>query len=265
MAPFGNARALVLDHLLHGINHETHADMLIPPYMHLMQELVTQHFAGQPQTARNYFFAGGGSYTQPRAVLAVEPGARVVVAELDPLVTQVVEQAMYVDTSDMEVLHGDARTSLYRFDGELFDVVVTDAFHDIAIPYHLVTQEFIQLVRARMQANGLFTTNVVDAFPNPRMVKSLMKTLQQEFAHVDVWIDQIPEAEQRMTFGLSASDRAIRQDVLQATSGFERQWFRITVPLQNSGTALAELPIFTDDYVPVERLISTLLLTSEGL
>ena len=148
MSPFGNARALVLDHLIHGINHETQAEMLIPPYMHLMQELVVNHFATEPQRPRKYFFAGGGSYTQPRAVLALEPEAEVTVAELDPLVTRVVEDDMYVDTANMQVLHGDARTSLYRHDGALFDVVVTDAFHDIAIPYHLVTQEFIQLVRS---------------------------------------------------------------------------------------------------------------------
>ncbi len=265
MAPFGNARALVLDHLIHGINHESRADMLIPPYMHLMQELVENHFIDQPAAGRRYFFAGGGSYTQPRAVLALDPDARVTVAELDPMVTRVVEEAMFVDSSNMTILHGDARTSLYRHKGELFDVVVTDAFHDIAIPYHLVTQEFVQLARARMQQDGFFTTNVVDAFPNPRMVKSLMKTLQQEFAHVDAWLDQIPQGEERMTFVLSASDRPIQQDILRASQGFERAWFRVTVPLLNSGTALADLPVFTDDYVPVERLISTLLLTSEGL
>ena len=116
-----------------------------------------------------------------------------------------------------------------------------------------------------MQPDGLFTTNVVDAFPNPRMVKSLMKTLQQEFAYVDAWLDQIPESEQRMTFVLSASDRAIQQEILRATMGFDRTWFRITVPLRNSGTSLDQLPVFTDDYVPVERLISGLLLTAEGL
>ena len=142
---------------------------------------------------------------------------------------------------------------------------MTDAFHDIAIPYHLVTREFIQLAKSRMQPDGLFTTNVVDAFPNPRMVKSLMKTLQQEFAHVNVWLDEIPEAEQRMTFVLSASNRPVEQDILRARQGFERTWYRVTVPLRNSGTRLAELPVFSDDYVPVERMISTLLLTSEGL
>ncbi len=265
MAPFGNARALVLDHLIHGINHESRGDLLIPPYMHLMQELVENHFADQPERSRSYFFAGGGSYTQPRAVLAMDPQAEVTVAELDPMVTRVVEDAMYVDTGPMRVLHGDARTSLYRLTNERFDVIVTDAFHDIAIPYHLVTLEFVQLVRARLRADGFFTTNVVDAFPNPRMVKSLMKTLQQEFDYVDVWLDQIPEGEERMTYILSASDRAIEEDVLRASMGLNRSWFRVTVPLLNSGTQLAELPIFTDDYVPVERLISSLLLTAEGL
>ncbi len=34
-----------------------------------------------------------------------------------------------------------------------------------------------------MNPEGLFVTNIVDAFPDPKMVKSLTKTLEQEFAH----------------------------------------------------------------------------------
>jgi spermidine synthase len=264
-APFGTARALVLDHLIHGINHESEADMLIAPYVHLMQELVTHHFTKDQLPALSYFFAGGGSYTQPRAVKATYPRAQVTVAELDPTVTEVVQNQMYVDTQDMNVIHGDARTILYRLKDKRFDVIVTDAFHDIAIPYHLVTREYIQLVKSRMNSNGLFTTNVVDAFPNPKMVKSLMKTLQQEFDHVDIWLDEIPQQPQRMTFVISASNQPIPSDIIESVSGFNRHWFRINTPLQQSGTAMNDLPIFSDDYVPVESLIADLLFTAEGL
>jgi spermidine synthase len=262
-APFGEARALVLDHLVHGINHQTQPDMLITPYVHLMQELVAQHF--EDQSALRYFFAGGGSYTQPRAVIAADPSARVTVAELDPMVTDVVQQEMYVNTDDLQIIHGDARTALYRLQDQQFDVVVTDAFHDIAIPYHLVTQEFMQLAKSRLTENGLFVTNVVDAFPDPRMVKSLLKTLQQEFAQVDVWLDRIPQQPQRMTYVISASQQAFPSDLLTARQGFERRWYRINEPLLNSGTPLQALPVFTDDFVPVERMIAGLLLTHEGL
>lgn len=264
-APFGNARGLVLDHLLHGINHETEAEMLISPYVHLMQELVRQHFVSGELPNLHYFFAGGGSYTQPRAIKQGTPTASVTVAELDPVVTRTVQRFLYVDPAEFEIQHGDARAILYRRQPAEFDVIVTDAFHDIAIPYHLVTLEYVRLAKAKLKPGGLFITNVVDAFPDPKMVKSLMKTLQQEFSQVDVWLEHIPQQQQRMTYVISASEASSSVDVLVAQSGFERSWFRINEPLLNSGTRLADLPVFTDDFVPVERMISGLLLTREGL
>ena len=263
--PFGTARAMVLDHLLHGINHASEPGMLVAPYVHLMQELVDRHFADDPQRQLHYFFAGGGSYTQPRALATLDPDAQVTVAEVDPTVTELAQERMYLSLDGIEVIHGDARTALFRQKDRLYDVIVTDAFHDIAIPYHLVTHEYIQLARARLKPDGLFTTNVVDAFPNPRMVKSLMKTLQLSFEQVDVWLDDIPQGPQRMTFVIAASDRAFDGDVFYSQRGFERRWFRINQPLLRSGDTLAELPVFSDDYVPVERLIADLLLTHQGL
>jgi len=263
--PFGSARAMVLDHLVHGINHESEPGMLVAPYVHLMQELADRHFADQPQRVLHYFFAGGGSFTQPRALRALDPDASVTVAEVDPTVTELAQQRMYLSLEDIEVIHGDARTTLLRQSGRLYDVIVTDAFHDIAIPYHLVTREYIELARARLRPDGLFTTNVVDAFPNPRMVKSLLKTLQLSFEHVDVWLDEIPSQPQRMTFVIAASDKAFEQDILYSQRGFERSWLRINEPLSRSGDSLADLPLFSDDYVPVERMIADLLLTRKGI
>ena len=230
-----------------------------------MQELAEQHFEPLKVSQLAYFFAGGGSYTQPRAVKAAFPKSRITVAELDPTVTEIVQTQMYVDIQGMDVIHGDARTILHRQGDKRFDVIVTDAFHDIAIPYHLVTLEYIQLVKSRLSNNGLFTTNVVDAFPNPKMVKSLMKTLLQEFEYVDIWLDEIPQQAQRMTFVISASNQPIKADIIESRRGLKRRWFRINTPLQQSGTLMKDLPIFRDDYVPVERLIADLLLTTEGL
>ena len=263
-AAFGTAKGLVLDHLLHGINHETEPEMLISPYVHLMQELVTQHFKTSGISRLHYFFAGGGSYTQPRAIKQSTPDATITVAELDPVVTQTVQRFLYVDPSNFEIHHGDARTTLFRRRAAEFDVIVTDAFHDIAIPYHLVTLEYVRLAKSKLKPDGIYTTNVVDAFPDPKMVKSLMRTLQQEFSHVNVWLDQIPQAPRRMTYVISASENRITSDVLESHEGLRRRWFRINTPLMNSGTRLEDLPIFTDDFVPVERMISDLLLTPEG-
>ncbi len=262
--PFGRAQALVLDHLLHGINHETEPAMLISPYVHLMQELVNHHFAAEDIPRLSYFFAGGGSYTQPRAVRHMTREANIVVAELDPVVTATVVESMFVNPEDFTIHHGDARATLYRQPPASFDVIVTDAFHDIAIPYHLVTLEYARLAKSKLKPGGLFTTNVVDVFPDPRMVKSLVNTLRQAFTEVDVWLDRIPDQQQRMTYVISASERAIGGDVLESRSGLRRVWLRINEPLENTGTALPDLPVFTDDFVPVERMISSLLLSPQG-
>jgi hypothetical protein len=67
-----------------------------------------------------------------------------------------------------------------------------------------------------------------------------------------------------MTYVISASEQAIGRDVLESRDGLRRAWLRINEPLENTGTALSDLPVFSDDFVPVERMISSLLLTPEG-
>jgi predicted membrane-bound spermidine synthase len=261
--PFGQANGLILDHLLHGVNHLSEPRMLVSPYVHLMDELVLNHF-GEQRTGLKYFFAGGGSYTQPRAAVALDNTAEITVAELDPMVTETVSEQLAVDIDSMRILHGDARVLLNQLIGEKFDVIVTDAFHDIAIPYHLVTQEYLELVAERLTEEGLFTTNIVDAWPDPIMVKSMVKTLRTVFPHVHVWLEQVPDQPRRMTFVISASSKPITETRLDALKGFERSWYRVDEIIASTGTDSASLPVFTDDYVPVERMIASLLLTEEG-
>lgn len=263
--PFGIARTLILDHLVHGTNHETEPAMLVAPYVHLMDELVLAHFGGDNAAKLRYFFAGGGAYTQPRAIKALTPDAEITVAELDPKVTEVARADLFFDADGITVMHADARVALHRLEGKTFDVIVTDVFHDVAIPYHLTTREFAKLVKARLAPGGLYTMNVVDVFPDARLVKSMVKTLQGEFRHVDAWLETLPQRPMRMTYVISASDLRAPPDRILAQRGFERTWYRITEPLLHTGTPLAELPELTDDFVPVERLVASLLLGKAGL
>jgi len=262
-ADFGEVRSMVLDHLSHGTNVRDEPSLLIAPYVQAMDELVKQHFKDNRQL--RYFFAGGGAYTHPRAIQSTTPQADIHVAELDSAVTEVAMQKLYFDPQGITIHHRDARPILEDYPGQYFDVVIGDVFHDIAIPYHLVTMEFLGLVKSRLKPNGLYLMNVVDAFPNPRLVKSLLKTAQTQFANVQIWLDQIPDGQQRMTYVISASDTLKPIAILTAQSGLERQWLSIEQPLLETGTSLSELPLLTDDYAPVDRLLSTLLFSELGL
>jgi predicted membrane-bound spermidine synthase len=261
-APFGEARGLVLDHLLHGINHASVPQMLIAPYVHALDELTYAHFGERYDEGLSYFFAGGGAYSQPRAVAALSPKSRITVAELDPMVTLTATEHLYLRPETMHIVHEDARLALRREPGP-YDVVVGDVFHDVAIPYHLVTREFAALVKSRLAPGGLYTMNVVDTFPDPRLIKALVKTLREEFGQVDVWMEGMPE-HPRVTFVLTASDGPRLPETVTARAGFERAWHRVTGKLMEIGTPPDGLPVLTDDYAPVERLIAQMLIGPDG-
>lgn len=261
---YGSAKALILDHLMHGINHEQEADLLVSPYVHAMDEIVRIFFNVDETSELRYFFAGGGAYTQPRAVKAMYPNAEITVAELDPLVTAAAQQAMFVDISNMTIFHRDARTVLHRHKQE-FDIVVTDVFHDISVPYHMVTQEFAQSVKSKLSKDGIYLINIVDIFPNAKLVKSLIKTLEKEFKFVDVWLDRAPDKIQRTTYVISANNNRPLPEAIFSQRGFERRWLQINTPLKSTGTPLEDLPVLTDDYVPVELLLAGLLFSGEAL
>jgi len=260
---YGEVRSLVLDHLSHGTNVREEPSLLVAPYVQAMDELVKQHFKDNRQL--RYFFAGGGAYTHPRAIQNTTPKADIHVAELDPAVTDVAIQQLYFDPQDTTIHHRDARPSLEDYPSKYFDVIIGDVFHDIAIPYHLVTAEFLALVKSRLKPNGLYLMNVVDAFPDPRLVKSLLKTTQTQFANVQVWLDQLPDGPQRMTYVISAGDTLRPSTLLTAQTGLERQWLNINQPLMETGTPMTDLPLLTDDYAPVDRLLSKLLFGELGL
>ncbi|MEJ2460016.1 MAG: fused MFS/spermidine synthase [Candidatus Thiodiazotropha sp.] len=260
--PPGRLKSMVLDHLLHGSNHSEDARVLAAPYVHLMDELTLNHFG--KQSAQHFFFIGGGAYTLPRAVQALYPEARVTVAELDPAVTQMAVSQLYVETGAMAIQHADARLVLSRQSDARYDVIVADAFHDIAIPPHLVTLEMAQLVRQRLFDDGLYVLNIVDAFPDARLVKSMVKTLREVFPEVHVWLDQIPMQPTRATYVISASSRNGMPKKLHAQRGLLRRWLNVTEPVMATGTPADALPLLTDDHVPVERLMASLFLTRLG-
>ena len=258
-APYGSARGLVLDHLLHSINHEQDPALLIAPYVHGMDELVHAHFGQEAYDAGlRYFFAGGGAYTQPRAVVTLSPASSVTVAELDPEVTGTAQTSLFVDTAGMDVIHEDARRALL-LSANTFDVVVGDVFHDVAIPFHLLTREFFELVDARLAAGGMLAMNVVDAFPDPRLVKAVLNALRPVFEHTAVWVETLPDGPTRATYIITARRDRAWPAVVNARRGPERNWYRIDEPMHRAGTPFDELPALSDQYAPVERLIADLV------
>lgn len=60
--------------------------------------------------------------------------------------------------------------------------------------------------------------NVVDAFPDPRLVKAGVKTLAAEFRYVDVWMEGMPDAK-RITYDVvNGQGERVGREVGESTS-----------------------------------------------
>ncbi len=255
-APFGEARAMVLDHLEHGINHADDPTLLLTPYAHLMDELIQAQFGGP---AQRYFFAGGGAYTLPRALRAEHPQADIVVAEIDPIVTLIAQAGMFVTVDGMRIAHTDARVAIQREKPGYFDVVLTDAFHDLSVPYHLLTEEFARQVAARLGDNGVYLINLVDVRRDPQLVAAVHRTLARVFPQVRAWMAADTDEESRTTYVLIAGRELVSRDLLQARRGMPRVWQEWQL-----STSAAEQLVLRDNYVPVEKLIAPIVVGRAG-
>jgi len=278
-ASSGRPSALMaLDHLVHSINDQGNPSLFYSPYIHLLDEL-TQRRIGPPQAGPpqaepplSAYFIGGGGFSLPRAWAAERPRARLVVAEIDPAVTAAAADHLWLNTAapGLDILHRDARLLLGALPAaDRFDVIFGDAFHDISIPAHLVTREFHALIAARLSDRGFYAVNVVDRNTRPPFLLALLKTLKLDFPHVEVWAerDELMAARdggaRRVTYMVVAGRTATDISRVRARRGIERTWLRWPADDLAKTMAGADVPILTDDYAPVDRLMAGLLLQPE--
>jgi spermidine synthase len=246
------ARLLRLDALTQSVNLEAPAYLAFS-HLQWMDELVRQRFAAEPFSA---FFIGGGGYTLPRTWLARDPATAITVAELDPLVTTIAQERLWFEPGPAtEILDMDARLALARMaDDRRFDVIVGDAFRDVALPAHLITDEFHALVSLRLTADGFYVINIIDAVQPRRLVASAVETLRHRFPVVEVWYDAAAyQTSDSINFIVYASARPSGlQSPLEASSAPATTWARLTAPTVANNPG----PVFlTDDFAPVERLL----------
>lgn len=260
-------RVLALDHLAHGVNDPDDPVRLVSPYLALIDRIAEMRFGtkGPPKA----FFLGGGAYTLPRAWAAKDWGGRRIVAEVDQAVTQLAVDRLWVSRDRHDIRHGDGRIVLTSMpETARFDAIIADAFADVSVPPHLVTDEFHVQIAARLTPEGFYAINVVDRLRQPRFATSLAHTLGKRFAHVEMWLDAagVQRDETRTTWVIVASESrtggAIAADRLRATDGTGREWVR--VPTARMIKAVGAPILLTDDHAPVARLLEALL-RSEAL
>jgi SAM-dependent methyltransferase len=91
------------------------------------------------------------------------PGDRITFYEINPAVVPIARNVFtYVRDSaaQIEIVEGDARTSLNREPSRRFDVLVVDAFSGDAIPLHLLTAQALALYRRHLAPGGILAFHI---------------------------------------------------------------------------------------------------------
>jgi spermidine synthase len=131
---------------------------------------------------------GGGGYTFPRYMEISYPKAQIDVVEIDPEVTSIVYKHLG--------LSADTRINTYNTDGrwfvmncaEKYDLIFTDAYNDLSIPYHLTTKEFLVQLKSILNPDGLIMSNIIDNFQVGAFLPSYIRTLREVFGEKNVYL-----------------------------------------------------------------------------
>jgi spermidine synthase/MFS family permease len=252
---------LVLDHLGHGVNDQATPDYFWSGYIELTDLVIRARQGERPDFSA--YFIGGGAYTLPRGWQARYPEAALTVSEIDPEVTRMAQDRLWLDPAAglLRILHQDARVALTRRStGERYDVIIGDAFRDISVPAHLVTREFAQIVRDNLTPQGSYALTVVDEPRRTRFLFSVVRTLFEVFPVVEIWAEvaQLQQAE-RITYLVVAGETPSPANRIDSRIDLDRSWVRWPADDLKPRVMASDSPVLTDDYAPVDRLLGTVL------
>jgi spermidine synthase len=135
--------------------------------------------------------------------------------------------------------------------GELYDLILLDAYRGGYVPFHLLTREFYALVKQRLAPGGAAAFNVHDG---SKLYASTVKTLGEVFPALDLYPTGIGEVIAVAT--AAALDKATLEH--RAMTLQERHGFRFPLPqllqrrLDTPQAQAANGDLITDDFAPAD-------------
>lgn len=204
-------------------------------------------------------FVGGGGFSGPKR-FAAEYDVDIDVVEIDPGVVSAARQ--YFDVTErprFDVHVMDGRRFLESTD-ETYDLVVLDAYQRSAVPFHLTTVEFMELVSDRLDDDGSVVANVISARSGDgsEFFRAQFETMQEAFPHVYAFptsdTDSLQNIEVVATKGPPRSQAELQRLAAERDVGID-----LTDEVQRYTTAseveTGDVPVLTDEHAPVDALL----------
>jgi spermidine synthase len=210
---------------------------------------MTAALAYTPQATSVYEIGlGGGTIAQYLRLHM--PDLAITCVEIDPEVIALAKKYFGLKTdAKLTVVAADGRLHLTR-NRATYDVIMIDAYRGTWVPEHLLTQQFYQLVRSRLNPGGVIAQNVE---PTTMLYDAAIATLRSVFAHVDVF-----DANGNVVVvGYDGPARDQAALMANAQSLQQRHAFTHALPemvAQRRMVTRATGRVLTDDFNPAEQL-----------
>ncbi len=232
------------------------SDELVYPYTqfsHVYKELFPE--------PKNFLMLAGGAYTIPRALNQAMPELEIDVVEIEPELFELAHTYFKLPITDKIQNHTmDSRSYLARTD-RTYDYIFVDTFSSgHFVPPHLVTKEFLELMKARLSPNGIVVMNFIASRPvatERSLTGSFTKTVASVFSNFSIYTmrREIPEQPQNLMYVMRNGDESLELSASSSVRIKNRQVLLSTLKLDPNSLVSTSDIVFTDDHAPVETLL----------
>lgn len=212
--------------------------------------------------AQRALFVGLGGGIGPRQFRAMYPRMRIDVVELDPEVVKVAKDYFFLKEDERLRVHvDDGRAFVRRAKRGSYDLIFLDAYFADAIPFHLTTREFFQIVRQKLAPGGAVFTNFAGPMRGrgSAFFRSMYKTMQAVFSPESCLFFPVSQQDGHNTVSYALNGRALpTRDELAARAQkikSRRIPFVARIAGDSQRNVAGDARILTDDFAPVENLV----------
>lgn len=233
-------------HVNSGMDVQNTRDNLIIAYTEYYR--LIEHFT---PSFEKVLMLGGGAYSFPKYFQSNYPNKQLDVVEIDGELTQLSKDHFdFEPNQQLQLFHEDARTFLARSESK-YDAILMDVFSsDLSVPFQLTTIEAFELVKNRLDENGVLIINLLGSEIEGRshFLQSEVKTLQQLFQNVDVLAVQKEAIAGKKNYMIIAADRALE---------YENENPELSVMLRNKMRFVTNSDgrVMTDNYAPANWML----------
>ena len=223
-------------------------DELKLPYMYSRYMGLSMAYASKVQSIAEIGFGGGRTSWYIHKNM---PDVSMTSVELDPDVIKMAKKYFGI--------HEEGKFSIVNKDGRLFlknndtkyDVLLIDAYRGPFVPFHLLTREFYELAKSRLNDGGVLAQNIE---PNTMLFDSAIVTLKSVFDNVDLYT-----ANHNVVAIAYDGPEKRKKDLKNAAKALQKKYkFRYSmIDMARERRVLKHPPDrkpLTDDFAPVEAL-----------